>query len=60
MFIITFVAIIKNYEYFGSPSFLINLPGIILLGAIFGSVGGFIGKRMPKKSDNKLQEVNIK
>jgi len=49
VFIITFIGIIKNYEYFGSHSFLINLPGIILLGVIFGTIGGFIGKKIPKK-----------
>lgn len=48
VFIITIIDIILNYIYFSSLSFLIYLPLIILIGAIFGTIGGFLGKKCQK------------
>jgi hypothetical protein len=42
---------ILNYKYFGSHSFLIYLPVIILIVTISATIGGFIGKKIPKKSE---------
>jgi len=39
-------------------SLLIGSLGIIVIGAVFGTIGGFLGKRIPKKETKPFESFN--
>jgi MFS family permease len=39
-------------------SLLIGSLGIIIIGAVFGTIGGFLGKRIPKKETKPFESFN--